>query len=47
MIEVIDMASSQPLIDGLDLDLDSDSDSDLDLGIDEFQPYEPYKPGKA
>ena len=47
VIEVIDMASSQPLIDGLDLDLDSDSDSDLDLGIDEFQPYEPYKPGKA
>ncbi len=44
MVEVIDIASSQPLTNrlDLDLDLDIDSDSDLDLGIDK-----PYKSGKA
>ncbi len=45
MVEVIDIASSQPLIDGLDLDLDIDSDSDLD--IEEPQPHEPQALGKA
>ncbi len=44
MVEVIDIVSSQPLTDrlDLDLDLDIDSDSDLDLGIDK-----PYKSSKA
>ena len=34
IIEVVDMASSQPLTDRLDLDIDSDSDLDLDEPIE-------------
>ena len=34
IVEVVDMASSQPLTDGLDLDIDSDSDLDLDEPIE-------------
>ena len=33
IVEVVDMASSQPLTDGLDLDIDSDSDLDLDVDL--------------
>ena len=43
MVEVVDMASSQPLMDGLDLDIDSDSDLDLDLELS----YEPRGSSKA
>jgi hypothetical protein len=46
VVEVIDMASSQPLTDGLDIDLDSDSDLDLDL--DELTwSHKPYSLSKA
>ena len=36
IVEVVDMASSQPLTDGLDLDIDSDSDLDLDEPIEQL-----------
>ena len=47
VVEVIDIASSQPLTDGLDLNLDLDIDSDSDLDLEEPQPYELHKSGKA
>ena len=42
IVEVVDMASSQPLTDGLDLDIDSDSD--LDLDDQSYQLDEPIDP---